>query len=402
VSPDLASRVVVVGASAAGLSTAEALRRHGHHGPITVVGDELHEPYDRPPLSKQVLAGAMTHSSVLLREPGHLASLEVDVRHGQRAAALDARHRHVVLAHGGVMPYDRLVVATGVAARRLPTPSAMSVRHTVRSWDDAVALRAALGAARRIVIIGAGVLGTEIAATVSEMGIEVVLASPDGLPMQAVLGARLAGQLRDLHARQGVQLRTGAAGRVVCLEEHPKGGVTVVFEDGGRVRADLVVEAVGSVPAVAWLRGSGVPVGDGVLCDSGLSAGPDVFAAGDVAHWFNSAVSSSGRVEHRTNASEQGEHVARRIMTGEPTPFSSIPYFWTQQLGLKLQAHGDLRRRDQTLIVEGALAEGRCVALFRRGDELSGVVTVGAAKATRVWRQHIQDRMPWGAALELA
>lgn len=401
-SPGSTARVVVVGASAAGVSTAEALRRHGHRGPITVIGDEPHEPYDRPPLSKQVLSGDMARSTVLLREPGHLESLDVDVRHGQRAAGLDARHRHVVLANGGMVPYDRLVVATGVAARRLPTSSAMRLRHTVRSWDDAVALRDALGAARRLVIVGGGVLGTEIAATVSEMGVDVVLASPDGLPMRPVLGSTLAGQLRDLHARQGVQLRTGVAGRVVRLEEHPRGGVTVSFEDGIHVRADLVVEAVGSAPAVAWLRGSGIPVGDGVLCDSGLSAGPDVFAAGDVAHWFNPAVDSSGRVEHRTNASEQGEHVARRIVTGEPAPFSSVPYFWTQQLGLKLQAHGDLRRRDQTLVVEGALTEGRCVAIFRRGDALSGVVTVGAAKATRVWRQRIQDRMLWSAALELA
>lgn len=391
--------VVIVGASAAGTSTADALRSHGFEGRITLVGDEPHLPYDRPPLSKQLLKGASEPPDLALRAESHFEEKQIEVRRGVRAVSADARKQHVTLADGTDLRYDRLVVATGVAPRRPSFPVAASAIHELRTLDDALALRGALGQARRIVVIGGGVLGTELAATARALQVEVILAAPSGPPMSAVLGREVGEQLLGLQAREGVGIRTGAAGRVVSVTRPGNQECSVEFEDGERITADVVAVAAGSIPSSSWLEGSGIPIGDGVECAEDCSAGPGVYAAGDVARWHNRRYGVAMRVEHRTNAIDQALHVAEQIVSGERTPYAPVPYFWSDQFGVRLQAHGYLRGHQEVRVIEGSLSTGRMIALYRRGDRLTGVVAVGAARAARMWRGHLDDQISWRDAL---
>jgi NADPH-dependent 2,4-dienoyl-CoA reductase/sulfur reductase-like enzyme len=394
------SGVVIVGGSAGGTSTADALRARGYQGRITLVGDEVHGPYDRPPLSKQILHGTMEPAELTLRPAAHFEDIGVEVRRGVRAVAVNPLQRRVMLGDGDSLSFEQLVIATGVSPRRLPGGQAEGRVHVLRSVDDALVLRAALRHARRVVVVGGGVLGAEVAASVSSLGLEVVIASPAGMPLQAALGETLSRQLMRLHGDHGVRVRTGTDGAVASMRPADN-AVTVEFETGSCERADLVVVAIGSEPAVSWLAASGIPVADGVLCAQDCSAGPGIYAVGDVARWYNTRFETSMRIEHRTNATEQAWHVADRIVAGDRLPYRPVPYFWTDQYGLKVQAHGYLRGHDAVQVVHGDLAQSRLVALFRRGDVLTGVVTVGAAKAARTWCARIQEGTLWRDALAL-
>ncbi|MET0933560.1 MAG: FAD/NAD(P)-binding oxidoreductase [Mycetocola sp.] len=394
------SRIVVVGASAAGLTTAAALRRNGYDRDITLVDAEAHSPYDRPPLSKHLLAGEWEPDRLLLKTQAELADLAVGIRTGLRATALDVADHRVVLSDGTELGFDRLVLATGVQPRTLPGTGQLRGVHTMRTVDDALALRAELLPGRRLVVVGGGFLGTEVAATAVGLGVDVTLVSAAPTPLERSLGADVGGQVAELHRAHGVTLRMGPDSAVVALGE--SGGVVTGVElaDGTRLDADVVFVAIGAAPDLDWLRGSGIPLGDGIECAPDLSAAPGIFAAGDAARWNNPVFDEFMRVEHRTNATEQGMHVARRLLDGDPAAFASVPYFWTDQYELKLQVHGWLRGYDEVRVVEGSFDEKRMVALFRRGDRLVGVMGIGAAKVVRSWRQHVLDGAAWASVVD--
>ena len=393
------SRVVVVGASAAGLTTAAALRRNGYDRDITLVDAEAHSPYDRPPLSKHLLSGEWEPERLLLKTQDELGDLAVGIRSGVRATGLDLSGRRLSLADGTDLAFDRLVLATGVRARVLPGTSELQGVHTLRTLDDALALRADLQPGRRLVVVGGGFLGTEVAATAVALGVSVTLVSAAPTPLERSLGAAVGAQVAELHRARGVALRMGPESAVVSLLN--SGGVVTGVElaDGTHLASDVVFVAIGAQPDLDWLRGSGIPLGDGIECAPDLSAAPGVYAAGDAARWTNPVFDEPMRVEHRTNATEHGMHVARRLLDGEPTPFASVPYFWTDQYDLKLQVHGWLRGYDEVKVVEGSFDEGRMVALFRRGERLVGVMGIGAAKVVRGWRQHVLDGEAWASVV---
>lgn len=378
------SHVVVVGASAAGLATAETLRREGFAGTVTLVGDEVHAPYDRPPLSKQFLAGEWDADRLALRPASDFDALDLDLRLGRRATALDVAARTVTLDDDEPVGFDALVVATGVQPRTLPgTPA-----RTLRTMEDAVALRESLRPGRRLVVVGAGFLGAEAAASARSLGCEVTLIEPAPVPLAHAVGADVGAALAQAHHDHGVDLRTG-----IGVARVHDGGVELA--DGTLVEGDEVLVAVGSVPTTDWLAGSGLELGDGLVCDATCAAAPGIYAAGDVARWDNPRFGVSMRVEHRTHAAEQGMAVARNVL-GAGRPFAPVPYFWSDQYDLKIQAHGYLRGHDAVQVVDGDLDERRFLAAYRTGDRLAGVLAVGMPpRALRPWRQALMSDARW-------
>ncbi|MEU7721180.1 NAD(P)/FAD-dependent oxidoreductase [Streptomyces tibetensis] len=388
-------QVVVVGASAAGLAAVETLRRTGFDGTLTLVGDEPHAPYDRPPLSKQILSGAWTTGQLALRPQADLDALGLDLRLGTAATGLDLTGRTVLLADGSRLPYDGLIVATGVRPRRLPGDRGA---HVLRTLDDALALRERLKPGRRLVVVGAGFLGAEAAAVARGLGARVTLLEPAPVPLAHAVGTEVGRLLSRTHLDHGVELRTG-----VTVTGVNDGGVRLA--DGEVVGADEVLVAVGSLPNTEWLADSGLPVGDGVLCDAYCQAVPGVYAAGDVARWDNPLFGTSMRIEHRTHAAEQGMAAARNLLAAPEArrPFAPVPYFWSDQYGTRIQAYGFLRGHDEVVVVEGDLADRRFVAAYRRGDRLTGALAMGVPPRTvRAWRQAVAGGAAWRDAVGAA
>ncbi|MEU4227059.1 FAD-dependent oxidoreductase [Nonomuraea sp. NPDC026600] len=382
------SSVLVVGASAAGLATAEALRRKGYQGGLTVLGAEPHLPYDRPPLSKQVLSGAWDPERTRLRPQTALSTLDAEFVLGDPAVGLEAAGRTVHTASGRALRADGVVVATGLRPRTLPGQAELAGVHVLRTLDDALALRADLLASSRLVVVGEGVLGAEIAATARGMGLEVTMAGPLPAPLAGQVGPLVAGMLAELHTERGVGLRLGAG--VSGLTGH-QGRVTGVRLDTGEVLpADVVVVAIGADPATAWLTGSGLRLDNGLVCDSRCRAAEGIYAVGDVARWHHDKLGTLLRLENRTNATEQAMTVAANVL-GEDQPYCPVPYFWTDQFDAKLQVHGVLTVDAEVTVVEGDQANRRFVALYRRDDRVTGVLGWNMPKQTRLRRQDVVD-----------
>jgi NADPH-dependent 2,4-dienoyl-CoA reductase/sulfur reductase-like enzyme len=363
-------RIVVAGASAAGMTAADTLRREGFAGTITLVGDESHLPYDRPPLSKQVLLGTWEPERTVFRSETAYKELDIDLRLGVTATSLDLGAHSVALSTGESLAYDGLLIATGVRPRRLAAGHHLGGVHVLRTLDDTLALRADLTSASSVVIVGAGFLGTEAAAAARTLGLNVTLLDPAPTPLSRQFGDELGGWVGDLHREHGVTLRTGIGVSRLLGDRQVTG---VELTDGSTIETDVVLIAIGSVPSTGWLVSSGLPLDDGVLCDSTCQSAPGVYAAGDVARVLNPRYGVHVRVEHRTNAAEQAGAAARNLL-GAATPFDPVPYFWTDQFDAKIQAYGIFPQDAEMTVCQGKPVERRFVAQFRRQDRLVGVL----------------------------
>ncbi|MER6948464.1 FAD/NAD(P)-binding oxidoreductase [Nonomuraea sp. NPDC000554] len=383
--------VLVVGASVGGLTVAEALRGRGYTGRIRLVGEEPHPPYDRPPLSKEVLAGIWPPERAFLPDRARLDAFIP----GHRAVRLDTEARTVQLDDGRTLSYDALVIATGLTPRRLAFQGEPAGVHTLRTLDDALALRAALKREARVAVIGAGVLGCEIAATARLLGARVTLVDPVPVAMARLIGDELGALVAALHQRHGVDVRTGVG--VAGLSEDAGHVTAVELTDGERVAADLVVVAIGSVPATGWLTGSGLTLNDGVECDSHCRAAPGVHAVGDVARWYHRTLGRTIRLENRTNATQQAVAVADDIL-GHGSPYVPIPYFWTDQYDVKLQVHGVIPPGARIRPLDGEPGAGRFTALA----EVDGIPTAAIGwnhpRGVRTARQHVSDALRTASA----
>ena len=395
--------VAVVGASLAGFHAARTLRKEGFDGRLTVIGAEPHRPYDRPPLSKQFLAGG---EDKLLDLPGtaDLEDLALDWRLGSPASGLDIASHTVSLANGERVAADGVVIATGGVVRTLPAFDGWTGVHVLRTVDDARALRADLdGTPSRVVVIGAGFIGAEVAATCRARGLEVTIIEVAPVPFVPSVGATVGSVLADLQRDHGVDVRlaTGVdavegGGRVERLK----------LTDGSVLAADVVVVGVGVRPSVDWLEGSGLRLDNGVVCDATCLAAPGIVAAGDVARWPNAAFDGElMRVEHWENAIAMGSYAAKRLLVGDgwvEQPYNPVPWFWSDQFDRKIQFAGRAHPEDSVEIVAGTTEERRFAALYGRAGRLVGVLGMNRPRQVMQFRGLIERQASFAEALELA
>jgi NADPH-dependent 2,4-dienoyl-CoA reductase/sulfur reductase-like enzyme len=385
--------LVIVGASLAGLRAAQAIRRAGHEGDVVVVGAEEHLPYTRPPLSKELLAGEQDAAATAL--PGR--DLDVTWRLGETAVDLDWAAHEVALESGERLRYDKLLITTGARPRHWPgDPIELDGVHMLRTLDDALALRAALTTGSpRLAVIGAGFIGCEVAATARKLGVEVTVIEALDHPMLA-LGQMVGDRCAEMHRAHGVDLRLGTMvdgfegnGRVAAIR----------LADGTRVEADVAVVALGAVPNTDWLIESGLELQPGVVCDETLAArdAEDVFVAGDAAAWPHPmADGGTIRIEHWTNAAEQGAAAGRNMLAapGERQPYAAVPYFWTDQYDVKIQAVGLAARAERFEMLEASPEGDRWVAAGIRDGRLIAAIGWNAMRRLAFYRGQLAEMPP--------
>lgn len=386
--------LVVVGASLAGIRAAESARTAGYAEPITLLGAESHLPYDRPPLSKASLAAGPDPEPTTLKTADELAALEISTRLGAPATGLDVAGQRVLL-DGGALAYDACVLATGAHARHLPGERLPGVL-VLRTVDDATALRRALDSGGQVVVVGAGLIGSEVATAALKRGLPTTVVEAASQPLLRVVGEQVAPTLALLHREAGADLRCGSG--VAALQGDGR-IESVLLTDGTVLSADLVVVGAGAIPATEWLESSGLQLGDGVVCDETLQAAPGVWAAGDVARWPNPLFGESMRLEHWTCALEQGVHVGRAV--ADPAarkPFSTVPYAWSELYGHMLQAVGVTGDADEVRVIGSG---HKWVALYRRGDRLRGAVCLDMQGRTMKLRRMLAASGSWNDATAL-
>jgi NADPH-dependent 2,4-dienoyl-CoA reductase/sulfur reductase-like enzyme len=369
--------VVIVGASLAGLRTAEALRARSYSEPITLVGAESELPYDRPPLSKEYLWRENPADVPLLRTADAFDELDVELLIGTRAAGLDPQRRLISLADGDQVPYHKLVIATGADARTLPLGAGLDGFRTLRTLADADLLRADFDRRPRVVVLGAGFIGAEVAAAARKRDLDVELIELLPAPMSGALGTRVGELLGQLHSDNGVRVRCGVTATRAVGNRRVE---MIELSDGTELAADVVVMGLGVVPATAWLQGSGLDTANGVSCDNNLRAigWPDIYAAGDVARWTHPLFGESVRVEHWTNANEHADIVASSI-AGEPKVAGGVPYVWSDQYDRKIQIVGRPAASDDLTVLEDP-ADGRHVAVYERAGRVVGMLSIGSPR----------------------
>ena len=393
--------VSIVGASLAGYWAAETLRRDGFEGRISLIGDEPHAPYDRPPLSKKFLAGDLKDDRLPLTTAEKLADLGLEMRLGCRATGLDVATR-ILEVDGVAEPYDGLLIATGARCRNLPGTAGLAGVHTLRTRDDAEAIRDALAnGARRVVVVGAGFIGAEVASTAIGRGAEVTMVEALEAPFGRVLGVEMGAVMADVHRRHGVDLRTGVGVDEVLGDDRLAG---VRLADGATLEADLLVVGIGVVPNTDWLEGSGLTLDDGVICDETCLAAPDVAAAGDVARWANPRYGEVMRVEHWDNAVQQGVHAARRLLQSdeEATPYAPVPWFWTDQYDRKVQLAGRPHTDDEVRVVAGSTAEHRFAAFYGRDGRFTAALGMNRPRQVMQSKGLLDAGASWDEALAFA
>ncbi len=400
-------RVVVIGASLAGLRAAETLRSEGFGGDVVVIGAETHRPYDRPPLSKKLLAGEWEPDRIQLRQPDSFDELDVEWRLGVAASQLDLDAHRVDLSDGTSLDFDGCIIATGARCRRLPDQGRHAHVHELRTLDDSMRLRAELAdGGRRVVVIGAGFIGLEVAAIARQLGNEVTVLEGAPAPLIRGLGAEMGAAIGAMHEAHGVTVRCG-----VSVDRLDAAGVLL---DGGElVEADVVVVGIGVVPATQWLDDSGLELRDGVVCDETLlarrtdaTAADGVYAAGDVLRWPNPLFDEEMRVEHWTNAAEQGAQAAKNLLAvaaDDPArpaeAYAPIPFFWSDQFDIRIQFLGRASPDDEVLIGAGSIDDGKFLTLYGRNGKLHGALGVNAPRWVMPMRKLLLAGATWDEAV---
>ncbi|KXX60097.1 NAD(P)/FAD-dependent oxidoreductase [Rhodococcus sp. LB1] len=390
--------VVVVGASLAGLRAVTTARENGHTGRITLVGEESHLPYDRPPLSKEYLADGPLTTAHHLPDADTLADdLDVDVRTGTRATGI-ALDEHVLTVHEGEIHYDAALIATGVRPRTLPGSDHLEGVHTLRSLDDAASVRAGLDAGARTVVIGAGFIGAEVASAARRRSLPATILEMQNAPLVRAVGSTAGIALAALHSRNGTDLRCRVTVEALLGDRRVE---AVRLGDGTEIAADLVVVGIGADPATEWLTSSGLGLDNGVVCDSTLHAGHDVWAAGDVAQWTNRLFDRRMRLEHWTNAGEQAAHAMVNLLDpARATEYHHVPYFWSDWYGQRIQFAG--LPIGEPVVVSGHWGGEAFVALYREGDRLIGALALNRRGDIMKYRALLARGADWNAALDLA
>ncbi|KRQ22170.1 FAD-dependent oxidoreductase [Mycobacteroides chelonae] len=389
--------VLIIGGGLGAVRTAEQLRRAEFSGPITIVSSEAHLPYDRPPLSKDVLRDAeKTIDAVVLKPREFYDEKQIELRLGAKVVALDPAARTATLDDGSTLEYGEAVIATGLVPRRIAAFPELDGIHVLRTADDSFALRGDAAKARRAVVVGAGFIGCEVASTLRANGVDVVLVEPQPAPLLAAIGQQLGDLVARLHRNEGVDVRVGIG---VDAVEGDGRVQSVTLSDGTRLDSDLVVLGIGSRPATDWLDGSGVEVNNGVVCDAvGRTGTPHVWALGDVAAWAD-ADGRPSRVEHWSNVADQVRALVPALLGQEPAAnAAAVPYFWSDQYDVKIQSLGHLGDADTVHLISD---DGRkFLAYLERDGVLTGVVGCGMAGPVMKMRAKIAAGTPIADVLE--
>lgn len=377
----------MVGASLAGLSAARSLRKQGYDGRLVVIGDESHRPYDRPPLSKEFLAGTVGEADLALETDEE--DLGAEWLLGTRATGLDRTDRAVRLTGGRELRADGIVIATGAAARTLPGSEGLAGVHLLRTLDDARALRDELALGGRLVVIGGGFIGAEVASTAYTLGLDVTVVEVAPTPLAGPLGETMGGIVSGLHADHGVRLLCGVGVKGLSGETRVD---AVLLADGRSLAADIVVVGVGARPCVEWLEGSGVALDNGVKCGAdGRTSLAGVVAVGDCANWYDPRVGAHRRVEHWTGARERPDAAVATLLAGGaaqpgvPRP----PYFWSDQYGVKIQFAGHAVGADSVTVEAGAADDRDVLAVYRRGGHPVAVLGMNQPRLFTRWRKQL-------------
>lgn len=390
--------IVIVGAGAAGISAAEALRDEGFSGRIIMIGDERETSYDRPPLSKQILLGTVTVDDIVLRTADFFSDNDIELLQGVTATALDVTARQLTLDNGTVLSFDGLIVATGLRARQLPGQPMLQGMHTLRTHGDAQALRSDLLQASKVLVIGAGFLGSEIAASASQLGAQVVMLDSADTPMQRQLGRTLGDAVARLHQERGVRVLCNTS--VQQIHGSDQGRVQgVTLTDGTRLDADVVVVAIGSTTATDWLESSGLALDNGIVCDAYCQAAPGIFAAGDVASWFSQRLQTQVRLEHRMNATEHGMAAAQNLL-GAAVPFDPVPFFWTDLYNVKIQGFGMAGADSEMHVLTGTPGESGFTGALVSADRIEAVVGWNAPRQVRNSRNLVGSFKQFASSIE--
>ncbi|KUI45379.1 pyridine nucleotide-disulfide oxidoreductase [Mycobacterium sp. IS-1590] len=379
--------IVIVGGGLAAARTAEQLRRSEYTGSVTIVSDEDHLPYDRPPLSKEVLRSET--DDVSLKPAEFYEENDITVVLGNGARSVDTAAQTLTLADGSELGYDELIIATGLIPKRIPSFPDLAGIHVLRNYDESVALRQEAGSARRAVVVGAGFIGCEVAASLRKLGVEVALVEPQPAPLASVLGEQIGELVARVHRAEGVDVRCGIGVSEVRGSDRVE---TVVLSDGTELEADLVIVGIGSRPATDWLEDSGLKLDNGVVCDDhGRASAPHVWAIGDVASWRHN-LGHQVRVEHWSNVADQARVLVPTLLGQEPPTAVSVPYFWSDQYDVKIQCLGEPEAEDVVHIVED---DGRkFLAYYERDGVVAGVVGGGMPGKVMKARAKIAARAP--------
>ncbi|MFI8997324.1 NAD(P)/FAD-dependent oxidoreductase [Streptomyces sp. NPDC053542] len=391
--------VAVVGASLAGLFAARALRKQGYDGRLVLIGEETHRPYDRPPLSKEFLTGKVDEGELALEAEDE--DLDAEWVLGARAVGLETQERSVRLADGRAVRADGVVIATGAAARRLPGSDGLSGVHVLRTLDDARALRDDLTRGGRLVVIGGGFVGAEVASTAAVMGLDVTFVVAGPTPLAGPLGAEMAAAVSALHGDHGVRLVCGTGVRGVAGKPGER-VAAVELDDGRSLPADIVVVGIGANPCTDWLEGSGVALENGVRCGTdGITSVPGVVAVGDCAAWYDPDFGTHRRVEHWTGAKERPAVAVAALLSGGTAPAGPHrpPYFWSDQYGVKIQFVGHAARADSVTVEDGSPDDRGFLAVYRRAGDPVAVLGVDRTKLFTRWRRQFATAAAQGGAV---
>ena len=402
--------VVIVGASLAGYRTAQALRAEGYAGRIHLVGAEPHLPYERPSLSKSYLARTAPEADIWLATLQELDTLDLSLVLGCEAVGLDPDARRVQLSDGSVLNYDAIVVATGAAPRLvagLTEDSRPATVHTLRTIEDARRLSDLLtpgdGApSPHLAVIGGGFIGSEVASTGLSLGARVTVIDSCPTPMHSVLHDEVGSALAARHRRAGAELRMGSTVREIMVTPDDAGGhvTDIRMVAGDTLRADLIVVGVGVTPNTGWLESSGLAIDDGIICDQWLRAAPGVWAAGDVTRW-RQPDGTSQRLEHWTSTNAQAEHVARALLAGrDAKPFHNVPYFWSDQFGIRLEVLGEPPPECDLHIVWGAIEDDSFVGIYRQHGKVVGAMAMNAVRPFLSARRAAAEAVDWQEAID--
>jgi len=380
---------VILGGGVAAYSAANTLRSTGFDGPVTLVSAEPIPPYDRTALSKGFLQGRQTVEEILFKPAEHYEGLGIELRLGHRVTAVAVDRRELTLETGERVPFDALLIVTGAEPVRLHLPGFdLDGVHYLRSLTDAQALGHDLARAERVLVVGAGFIGAEVAASARALGKQVTLVDPLPVPLAGPLGQEMGSILAEVHRRQGVDLRLGR--RVAQLRGHRR-VEQALLDDGELVTCDVVVTGVGVRPTVGVFEGSGLAIENGILVDEhGATSLPGIYAAGDVTNWWHPVIGRRMRVEHFDNAVQQGEAAARAI-AGDPRPYAPVPYFWSDQYDVNLQYVGYPGPWDQ-VILRGDPTVPSVTAFYLRQQVVEAVVTINRPRELRLGRRLVEAR----------